>query len=224
MKRRDVIEAYGSRWTEPGNIVTNGPFRLKAWRHESELQLDANPGFFLGKPEIDEIKMLMIPERTTALAMYETGQLDFLDNRSIPVFDRQRVRALPGSRTIQQFNTYYYAFTTDRAPFHDARLRRAFAMAIDRQILAKILQQGVDYKVTAMNWKKGAMYQSIITPEGDKPWMDLPREGAYLRRCREAIPGVKAVCKMGRHAHYNVFISMKKMSIHGLSPSGVMMD
>ena len=56
------------------------------------------------------------------------------------------------------------------------------------------------------------MYQSVITPEGDKPWMDLPREGAYLRRCREAVPGVTAVCKQGRHAHYNVFISMKKMS------------
>ena len=70
----------------------------------------------------------------------------------------------------------------------------------------------VDYKVTAMSWRKGAMFQSIITPEGDKPWMDLPREGAYLRRCREAVPGVTAVCKMGRHAHYNVFIAMKKMS------------
>ena len=56
------------------------------------------------------------------------------------------------------------------------------------------------------------MYQSVITPEGDKPWMDLPREGAYLRRIREAVPGAKAVCKMGRHAHYNVFISIKKMA------------
>ena len=55
------------------------------------------------------------------------------------------------------------------------------------------------------------MYQSVITPEGDKPWMDLPR-GRHLRRCREAVPGVTAVCKQGRHAHYNVFISMKKMS------------
>ena len=34
------------------------------------------------------------------------------------------------------------------------------------------------------------MHQSVITPEGDKPWMDLAREGAYLRRCREAVPGV----------------------------------
>ena len=70
----------------------------------------------------------------------------------------------------------------------------------------------VEYHVRAINYRKGGMYQSVITPEGDKPWMDLPREGAYLRRCREAIPGVTAVCKMGRHAHYNVFISMKKMS------------
>jgi len=68
------------------------------------------------------------------------------------------------------------------------------------------------YEVRAINRRKDAMYQSVITPEGDKPWMDLPREGAYLRRCREAVPGVTAVCKMGRHAHYNVFISMKKMS------------
>jgi 3-polyprenyl-4-hydroxybenzoate decarboxylase len=70
----------------------------------------------------------------------------------------------------------------------------------------------VDYQVKAINYRNGAMYQSVITPEGDKPWMDLPREGAYLRRCREAVPGVTAVCKQGRHAHYNVFISMKKMS------------
>ena len=53
---------------------------------------------------------------------------------------------------------------------------------------------------------------SIITPEGDKPWMDMAREGAYLRRVREAVPTVKAVCKGGRHAHYNIFISMKKMA------------
>lgn len=70
----------------------------------------------------------------------------------------------------------------------------------------------VEYQVRAINYRNGAMYQSIITPEGDKPWMDLPREGAYLRRCREAIPGVTAVCKQGRYAHYNVFISMKKSS------------
>jgi UbiD family decarboxylase len=69
-----------------------------------------------------------------------------------------------------------------------------------------------EYQVRAINYRKGAYYQSVITPEGDKPWLDLPREGTYLRRIREAVPGVTAVCKHGRHSHYNIFISMNKMS------------
>jgi UbiD family decarboxylase len=77
---------------------------------------------------------------------------------------------------------------------------------------AQEFQQSALYEVRAVTRRRGAMHQSIITPEGDKPWMDLAREGAYLRRCREAVPGVQAVCTSGRHALLNVFISMKKMS------------
>lgn len=73
-------------------------------------------------------------------------------------------------------------------------------------------QQSAHYEVRAITRRRGAMHTSILTPEGDKPWMDLAREGAYLRRCREAVPTVQAVCTSGRHALLNVFISMKKLS------------
>lgn len=68
------------------------------------------------------------------------------------------------------------------------------------------------YEVRAITYRRDAIMQSIITPEGDKPWLDLPREAAYLRRAREAVPSVIAVCKAGRHSHFNIFISMKKTS------------
>lgn len=68
------------------------------------------------------------------------------------------------------------------------------------------------YEVRAITRRRDAIVQSIITPEGDKPWLDLPREAAYLRRAREAVPGVTAVCKAGRHSHFNIFIAMKKTS------------
>jgi UbiD family decarboxylase len=77
---------------------------------------------------------------------------------------------------------------------------------------AQGFQQSACYEVRAITRRRGAIHTSIITPEGDKPWMDLAREGAYLRRAREAVPGVQAVCTSGRHALLNVFISMKKMS------------
>jgi UbiD family decarboxylase len=73
-------------------------------------------------------------------------------------------------------------------------------------------EQSACYEVRAITRRRDAMHMSILTPEGDKPWMDLAREGAYLRRCREAVPNVQAVCTSGRHALLNVFISMKKMS------------
>jgi len=36
---RPTIEQFGERWTEAANIVTNGPFRLDAWRHNSRIDL-----------------------------------------------------------------------------------------------------------------------------------------------------------------------------------------
>lgn len=67
-------------------------------------------------------------------------------------------------------------------------------------------------EVSAICRRKDAIMQSIITPEGDKPWLDLPREAAYLRRIREAVPSVTAVCKQGRHSHYSIYISMNKVA------------
>lgn len=66
--------------------------------------------------------------------------------------------------------------------------------------------------VRAITYRKDAIYQCLLTPDEDKPWMDLARDGAYYRRIKEAVPTVKAVCKGGRYAHYNIFISLKKMA------------
>ena len=44
-QRRDLIERFGERWTEPPNLVTLGPFVLEEWRHEYRLVLRANPPF-----------------------------------------------------------------------------------------------------------------------------------------------------------------------------------
>ena len=49
-------------------------------------------------------------------------------------------------------------------------------------------QQSAHYEVRAITRRRGALHTSILTPEGDKPWMDLAREGAYLRRAAKPCP------------------------------------
>ncbi|HEX6176696.1 MAG TPA: peptide ABC transporter substrate-binding protein [Candidatus Binatia bacterium] len=141
-QRQDIVERFDSRWTDPEHIVTNGPFTLASWKHENEIQLRANPNYFLGKPVIDRVTMLMVSEKTTALAMYEQGQLDFIDNRSIPTLEKKRIAKQRGFHSVAQLRGYYYGFATHRKPFNDPRVRKAFAMAIDRDNFPKILQGG----------------------------------------------------------------------------------
>ena len=141
-QRSDIVEKFGSKWTEPGNIVTNGPFLLSSWKHENEIDLAANPNFFLGKPAMEKVEMFMINENTTALAMYEQERLDFIDNHSIPIFEKPRLAKLPGFRSVPQLRGYYYGFAVDRKPFDDVRVRKAFALAIDRAVFPKILHGG----------------------------------------------------------------------------------
>jgi len=141
-QREDIVEQYGERWTDPAHIVTNGPFLLASWKHENEIQLKANPDFFLGKPAIDRVEMAMVNEKTTALAMYERGQFDFIDNKSIPIFEKRRMNERPGYQVVPQLRGYYYGFATHRKPFDDVRVRKAFALAIDERVFPKVLHGG----------------------------------------------------------------------------------
>jgi oligopeptide transport system substrate-binding protein len=148
-QRQDIVETFQSRWTDPDHIVTNGPFLLASWEHENQIELRANPDFFRGKPEIEKISMFMVNEKTTALAMYEQGQLDFIDNHSIPTLEKGRLSRKRGFKRVPQLRGYYYGFVTDRKPFNDSRVRKAFALAIDRNVFPKILHGG---EAPASSW------------------------------------------------------------------------
>ena len=148
-QRQDIIEKFDTRWTEPGNIVTNGPFRLQTWRHENQIELSANPTFFRGKPSLENVTMYMVNEKTTAVTMFEQGNLDFIDDHSIPPLDKPRLSKLSGYKLVPQLRGEYYSFAVDRKPFDNPQVRKAFAMAIDRDVLPKILQGG---QTPATSW------------------------------------------------------------------------
>jgi oligopeptide transport system substrate-binding protein len=148
-QRQDVVAKFDSRWTEPGNIVTNGPFRLETWRHENQIELSANAGFFRGKPTMEKVTMYMVNEKTTAITMFEQGNLDFVDDHSIPPLDKPRLGKMAGYKLVPQLRGEYYAFAVDRKPFDNPQVRKAFAMAIDREVLPKILQGG---QTPATSW------------------------------------------------------------------------
>lgn len=140
-QRQDIIEKYGNRWTEAGKMITNGPFILKDWIHEYKIELATNPFFFENTPRVKTLKMFMIPEQSTAFALYENDQLDFIDNRSFPTPDVFHNRNSPEYHNFPLLRNNYVGFNVRKEPFTDRRVRLAFSMAIDRKIFPKILRR-----------------------------------------------------------------------------------
>lgn len=148
-QRRDVVERFGDRWTEPDHIVTNGPFKLSSWKHEYKIDLDSNPAYFEGEPRLKKIKLFMIPEQATAFGLFENNQLDYVDNRSFPTADVKLYADSPLYRNIALLRGTYLGFNVKKPPFDDARVRRAVSMAMDREMFPRILRRG---ERPAFNW------------------------------------------------------------------------
>ena len=163
---RWTIEKYGIKWTEPENIVTNGPYLLTKWAHEDELILEKNPDYPEGdKVQIERVHYVMIAEVSTAMAMYEDGELD---STEVPLEDMDRVKADPvlsKELTIAPYLcTYYYGFNNTKPPFDNALVRKAFSAAINRQALIDFVLKGE--QTPATTFTRPPIFGSISPEEG----------------------------------------------------------
>ncbi len=140
-QRKDVVERWGDHWTDPEHMVTNGPFMLSKWAHEYKIELVANPRYFEGPPAVKKIKMFMVNEQSTAFALYENDQLDFVDNRSFSTSDVERYKHSPEYHNVALLRNNYIGFNVLKKPFDDPRVRRAFSLAVDRSVIPKILRR-----------------------------------------------------------------------------------
>ena len=150
--RRDLIEKYGERWTDPEHLVICGPFFLKEWRHEYRLTLEANDRYYGGRPSLDRVLFYVVEEETTALTLYET---DHLDRVALPPVAIPRYQTHPDYLHAPFLRGYYYGFNMKKPPFNDRRLRQAFSMAIDRSELPRILKGG---EIPATSWIPEGMF------------------------------------------------------------------
>src|SRR5690606_36977271 len=143
-------------WTNPENVVDNGPYKLTRLVPEDIAVLEANPSYYDAENvQIQTVNLYAVPQESTALALYEDGMLDTVN---VPASDLDRVKADP-ELSAEYYNgpsnvLYYYDFNAMRAPFDDALVRQAFAAATDKQSIVDFITKG------------GEIAASTITPPG----------------------------------------------------------
>ncbi|MEX2145484.1 MAG: peptide ABC transporter substrate-binding protein [Candidatus Rokuibacteriota bacterium] len=138
---RGSIEKHGDKWTEAGNLVCNGPFMLESWEHNKQMVLRRNPHYFDARNvTLDKVIIPIVPVASGALP-YDNNELDLT---SLQTGDLKRMQNDPKtSREVFRYpfpGTWYLLPQVTKAPFDNARVRRAVGHALDRDNVVKVAQ------------------------------------------------------------------------------------
>jgi oligopeptide transport system substrate-binding protein len=135
---RPTVEQFGEKWTEAANIVTNGPFKLDAWEHNSRIDLvkwddwrDAD------SISLTRVNGRMITDAVTAVQAFDAGEIDV--NPNLPVEEIARIKETEDYEQYPALGTYYYGFNVKN--ISDPNQRRAMSLAIPRQTIIDNITQ-----------------------------------------------------------------------------------
>ena len=123
--------------------VGTGPFRLVSYEPEREVVVEKNPDYFLeGKPYLDRVEIVVYPDSTAEASALIAGDTDLM--MTIPPSQFERVNSASGVNGLRTPSGQFLdvVLGTDQQPFDDPRVRKALALAVDRQALVDFVAEG----------------------------------------------------------------------------------
>jgi len=161
-----AVEQFGDKWTEPQNIVTDGPFKLAKWEHDAEIDLVKNDDWRdAADVSLTSVPGKIIVDGTTRVQAFESGEVDVLDGGGLPPDEVGRLKDTPEYEAYPSLGTYYYGFNIEN--ISDIHERRALSLAINRQQIIDEIQQAPYVSATGYT-PKGIAGFDVLNP--NSPW------------------------------------------------------
>ncbi|MGY6554796.1 MAG: peptide ABC transporter substrate-binding protein [Wenzhouxiangella sp.] len=136
---RDSLEKHGSLHVRPGNLVSNGAFRMSDWHVRSRIELERNPYFrAVEQVIIERVVFYPLEDENTEFNRFRAGDLQWTNRVPSGQF-RWLERNMPEALQVAPwFGTYFFTFNVTRDPFRDnLELRQALNLAINREIITQ---------------------------------------------------------------------------------------
>jgi oligopeptide transport system substrate-binding protein len=166
-----ALDAKRTGWTKPGKLVGNGPFMLKEWQPNQKVTVVRNPHYWdAANVKLDGIEFHAIDKDTVEEQAFRTGRLDLTYSLPPAKIDTYR-RDYPELFHLDHYlGVYFYRLNVTKAPFTDKRVRRALALAIDREAIVKNITRGNQQPAYAISYPGTAGYTPLAAlPGGAEP-------------------------------------------------------
>ncbi|HLR60386.1 MAG TPA: peptide ABC transporter substrate-binding protein [Pseudogracilibacillus sp.] len=135
------------------DYVTNGPFELTSWDHKDSIEIVKSEDYWDAETvQLETINMSMIEEESTELQLFENGELDWVGDPtgSVPLAAIQSMKEDDQLEISDRAGLYYFSFNHEEEPFDNENIRKAFALAIDRQSIVDSVTQGEEKPAMAL--------------------------------------------------------------------------
>lgn len=138
---KHCIEEFGDKWTQPGNMVSNGPFVLSDHVAQSYIKGVRNEKYWDAENVyLDSIKFLASDDFNTNYNMYIGGDTDWLPAISTEQMDSARMRN--DFHTGPQLATAYYVIQCKDSVLKNSLVRQALSYAVDRDSMVENVTKG----------------------------------------------------------------------------------
>ena len=168
-----TIEKFGKGWTKPENLVTSGAFKLGSHNPYDELTVVKDPNYWdAANVKLDRIEFYPLDEQTTMQNLYKAGKVDATYNHTVPAAWNEVIRQYKDEYSLHpEVAVEYYSLSVKKPPMDNVKVRQAFALAIDRDALAK--------------FRKTIKPLVDFTPEGIFPKYEEARQKVYTEELQK---------------------------------------
>ncbi|WP_297278583.1 peptide ABC transporter substrate-binding protein [uncultured Brachyspira sp.] len=139
--RKDIIEKFGDTWVlNPESYIGNGPYKMTERVRDEKITMEINTNYY-AKDELvaKNITISMIADRNTALAAVRNGQIHF--SNLIPNQEIENLKKEGLTVVNHAYGTVFFEINLTNEAFTDSRVRRALALAIDRNYIVESINK-----------------------------------------------------------------------------------
>jgi oligopeptide transport system substrate-binding protein len=134
------VESGKDWWMKPNGT---GPFKLTEWEKDEMLVLEPN-NFYYGQPAtVNKVVFHLLAG--IPMSLYEMGEIDVaqVDDYNIDRATDQRGPFYSELAIYPELSFFYIGFNTQKPPFDDVNIRRAFCYAVNKERIIKIILKDV---------------------------------------------------------------------------------
>ena len=140
---KKVIQQWGLKWTDHladnGGQGGAGPFVVTNYDHTKGIDLAPNPNYYGQKPQLTILSYLFYKSSKSQYEVYQAGQLD---ETLIPSADYDQAKTSKEFSKTPQLAIDYFAMNYLAKPFDNIKIRQAFSLAINKDLLLQAIFKG----------------------------------------------------------------------------------